>query len=154
MKRNVLAAVVAALACVSMAQAEVVIETVTVGRPGNTGELSGEGAGGYYGPDRICGRVNYVYNIGKYEVTNGQYTEFLNAVAATDTYGLYNTRMLSSSYGSKIRRTDSSGSYAYLVDADEGGSGWNREALVAVGLAIAAAVAIKIPALFGINAYA
>ncbi|MGB2985088.1 MAG: hypothetical protein WBE26_04325, partial [Phycisphaerae bacterium] len=30
-----------------------VIETVPVGNPGNAGELSGEGAGGY-GPDRIC----------------------------------------------------------------------------------------------------
>ena len=42
--------------------------------------------------DRICGSVGYNYNIGKYEVTAGQYTEFLNAVARTDTYGLYNTQ--------------------------------------------------------------
>ena len=32
-----------------------------------------------------------------------------------------------------------------------GGSGWNREATVAVGLAVAAGVAIKIPELFGIT---
>ena len=67
------------------------IETVPVGNPGNAGSLSGAGAGGY-GPDRICGAVDYTYNIGKYEVTAGQYTEFLNAVAETDTYGLYNTK--------------------------------------------------------------
>ena len=37
---------------VANVQAEVVIETVTVGDPGNAGELSGEGAGGA-GPNRI-----------------------------------------------------------------------------------------------------
>ena len=93
------------------------IETVTIGNPGNSGELSGEGAGGY-GPDRICGAVDYVYNIGKYEVTAGQYAEFLNAVADTDTYGLYNTSMWSSSYGCKIERSGSSGSYTYSVAGD------------------------------------
>jgi sulfatase modifying factor 1 len=90
----------------------VVIETATVGNPGNPGELSGEGAGGY-GPDRICGAVDYEYNIGKYEVTAGQYCAFLNAVAATDTYGLYNTNMDSSSYGCQITRNGTSGSYTY-----------------------------------------
>ena len=47
------------------------IETVTVGNPGNAGELSGAGAGGT-GDTRISGAVDYVYNIGKYEVTAGQ----------------------------------------------------------------------------------
>lgn len=37
------------------------------------------------------------------------------------------------------------------TDAGESGVGWNREALVAVGLAVAAAVAIKIPELFGVR---
>jgi len=62
--------------------------------------------------------VDYTYNIGKYEVTAGQYTEFLNKVAATDTYGLYNTSMWSSSYGCKIQRSGSSGSYTYSVAGD------------------------------------
>jgi MYXO-CTERM domain-containing protein len=93
------------------------IETVPVGNPGNAGELSGSGAGGY-GPDRICGRVDYEYNIGKYEVTAGQYTEFLNAVAATDTYGLYDMNMDSSYRGCKIQRSGSSGSYTYSVAGD------------------------------------
>lgn len=103
-----------------MAQAEVIIDTVIVGNTGNAGEQSGAGAGGY-GPDRICGAVEYVYRIGKFEVTAGQYTEFLNAVAATDTYGLYNTEMLSRDVGCKIRRTGSPGSYVYLVDPDGDG---------------------------------
>ncbi len=95
------------------------IETVPVGNPGNAGELSGEGAGGF-GPDRICGRVDYTYNIGKYEVTAGEYCSFLNAVAATDTYGLYNTYMSMTSYGSGIARTGggtAGNPYTYRVDA-------------------------------------
>ncbi|MBN1489479.1 MAG: hypothetical protein JXA69_06125, partial [Phycisphaerae bacterium] len=79
------------------------IETVPVGNPGNAGEWSGQSYGGC-GPDRVCGAVDYTYNIGKYEVTAGQYTAFLNKVAATDAYGLYNTNMWSSSYGCKIQR--------------------------------------------------
>jgi len=85
-------------------QAAITIDTVRVGNPGNVGELSGSGAGGY-GPDRICGAVAYTYNIGKFEVTAGQYTAFLNAVAATDTYGLYNTAMSNTSWGSGIARS-------------------------------------------------
>jgi probable HAF family extracellular repeat protein len=64
------------------------------------------------------GSVDHVYNIGKYEVTAGQYCEFLNAKAKTDTYGLYNFGMWSSSVGCKIQRTGNSGSYAYSVAAD------------------------------------
>ena len=103
--------------CVVSAQATVIIDTVPVGNPGNAGELSGVDAGGY-GPDRICGAVDYTYNIGKYEVTGGQYAAFLNAVAATDTYGLYNTGMWSETYGCKIQRSGSSGSYTYSVASD------------------------------------
>ena len=39
------------------------------------------------------GGVSYVYNIGKYEVTNSQYAEFLNAVAASDPNDLYSSEM-------------------------------------------------------------
>ncbi len=81
-----------------------VVDTVPVGNAGNVGELSGRGAGGY-GPDRICGSVAYDYRIGKYEVTAGQYAEFLNAVAGTDTYGLYNTNMSRTNFGSGITRS-------------------------------------------------
>jgi formylglycine-generating enzyme len=91
------------------------LETVRVGDPGNAGELSGDGYS--YGPYRICGSVGYSYNIGKYEVTAKQYTDFLNKVAATDTYGLYNTNMDTAvdSYGCNIKRTGTSGSYSYTV---------------------------------------
>ena len=44
--------------------------------------------------DTGFGRVDYDYNIGKYDVTAKEYCEFLNAVAkVSDTYGLYNTKM-------------------------------------------------------------
>jgi formylglycine-generating enzyme required for sulfatase activity len=108
---------VAVLVAVAAAAQAVTIDLVPVGNPGNAGELSGAGAGGY-GPDRICGAVGYVYNIGKYEVTAAQYTAFLNAVAATDAYGLYNTNMWSDTYGCKIQRSGTSGSYTYSVAAD------------------------------------
>ena len=110
-------AVIALCGCVAGASANAVIDTVTVGNPGNAGEWSGESYGGY-GPDRICGAVDYEFNIGTYEVTTGQYTDFLNAVADTDTYGLYNTTMWSGTYGCKIERIGSSGSYTYSVADD------------------------------------
>ena len=113
----ILAGAVVAFAVVAQA-APITIPTVPVGNTGNTGELSGASAPGGYGSDAICGAVNYLYQIGKYEVTAGQYTAFLNAVAKTDTYGLYDTYMWSSDYGCKIQQTGSSGSYTYAVAAD------------------------------------
>jgi len=83
----------------------VVIDCVTVGNAGNA-------------PDAVFGGVNYEYQIGKYEVTAGQYCEFLNAVAASDDYELYDTQMWSSSYGCKIERTESPGSYMYSIADD------------------------------------
>ena len=90
----------------------VVIETVPVGNPGNAGDSR---YGGY-------GSVGYTFNIGKYEVTAGQYTEFLNAVAKTDTYGLYNPYMDYDAFpdwlGCNIKRSGSAGSYTYSVASD------------------------------------
>ena len=99
------------------------IQTVPVGNPGNPGEWSGESLGGYGPVGRICGAVNYEYNIGKFEVTAWEYCEFLNAVAKTDTYGLYNPQMAdtTNTLGCNIQRTGSRlnpGSYAYSVASD------------------------------------
>jgi len=116
MKKGWIAGLAVMLAIAPMGMA-VTVATVPVGNPNNDGELSGTGAGGY-GPDRICGAVGYAYNIGKFEVTAGQYTDFLNAVAAIDTHGLYNTDMWASTYGCKIQRSGSSGGYAYSVASD------------------------------------
>ncbi|MCY2930765.1 MAG: SUMF1/EgtB/PvdO family nonheme iron enzyme [Planctomycetota bacterium] len=90
---------------------------VTVGDPGNAGELSGAGAGGT-GHNRICGQVDCTYKICTFEVTAGQYTAFLSAVAETDAYGLYNAGMANTTYGSGIARSGAPGSYVYSVDSD------------------------------------
>jgi len=70
---------------------------VPVGNPGNAPDTR------YATPG--YGAVAYEYNIGKYEVTAGQYTAFLNAVAGVDTYALYNTDMSDTGLGSGIART-------------------------------------------------
>ena len=87
-----------------------VIDTVTVGNPGNAADTRYETPG--------YGGVAYTYNISRYEVTAGQYCDFLNAVAATDTYDLYNTQMWASYDGCKIERSGISGSYRYSAEAD------------------------------------
>ena len=103
--------VVAALVLLATGAVQaVVIDTVTVGNPGNVADTR-YGSPGY-------GSVAYTYNIGKYEVTASQYTAFLNAVAKTDTYGLYKTGMSGTEYGCGIARSGSSGNYTYSVDAN------------------------------------
>jgi sulfatase modifying factor 1 len=106
------------LGCPVGARANVVIDTVSVGNLGNVGELSGEGAGGF-GPDRICGSVAYAYGMGRFECTTQQYADFLNAVAADDTYDLYNTEMGSGYYPCGIERTGSAGNYSYSVWSED-----------------------------------
>jgi len=107
---------VAVLLCDTIVLAQVDIEWVIVGDLGNVGELRGEGAG-ETGPNRVSGAVDYVFRIGKYEVSNGQYIEFLNAVAAIeDTHELYNTTGqeggMPGTYGG-IERTGTAGDYNY-----------------------------------------
>jgi len=84
----------------------ITVSTVPVGYRGNAND---PGTGG------IFGSVNYSYRIGTTEVTVGQYTAFLNAVASTDTYGLYNPVMAFNENGSVISRDGSPGSYTYNV---------------------------------------
>jgi formylglycine-generating enzyme required for sulfatase activity len=88
----------------------VTINTIPVGDAGNAGEVQSQG---------IFGAVAYDYRIGTTEVTNAQYVEFLNAVAADDTYGLYNTSM-DSDTRSGITRTGMSPNYGYSVKPNVG----------------------------------
>jgi len=83
----------------------------TVGNPGNAGELSGIGAGGF-GPDAIVGAVDNTYRISKTEVTNAQYTEFLNAVDpnAANPLGLFNTSMAGNFGGIELQVGNAVGS--------------------------------------------
>jgi len=96
----------------------VVIETVLIGNPGNPGEQSRIASS----DPTFYGGVAYTYRMGKYEVTAGQYTAFLNAVAATDTHRLYHTRMDydadPSRNGCNIQRHGAAGSYTYSVSPD------------------------------------
>jgi formylglycine-generating enzyme required for sulfatase activity len=103
MKTNIItAALLAALAV--PASAIVNIDWVTVGNAGNTAESwTGYGA------------VNYTYNIGKHEVTIGQYAEFLNAAAQSDPYGLWHSFMETRLTTAGISRSGNSGSYSYSV---------------------------------------
>jgi len=77
----------------------VAIDWVTVDAPGNAADSTGFGA------------VGATYRIARSEVTNAQYAGFLNAVAATDTFALYNTSMASGLGG--ITRSGSTGSFSY-----------------------------------------
>ena len=88
------------LGCVSGASA-VSMETVTVGNAGNAADDTG------------YGWVSTTYNMGTYEVTAGQYAEFLNAVAKSDPYGLYNSSMDSNAQGCQITQHGSDGNYTY-----------------------------------------
>lgn len=120
MKLYKLSSMILAVVCCTVVAQAVTIETVPVGNPGNAGEWSGESYGGR-GPNRICGAVGYTYNIGKYEVTAGQYTAFLNSVGRVDTYGLYNPNMSRTDEGSGIARSGggtAGNPYTYSVDAN------------------------------------
>lgn len=76
-------------------------ETVPVGSPGNPADGTGFGA------------VPYAYRIGKHEVTNAQYCDFLNRVASKDSHGLYDSRM-ADEYGG-ILRAGTEGRYSYRI---------------------------------------
>ena len=109
MKSANLLILAATAALITSASASVTMDWVNVGNAGNAADTA-DGDRFTTGVQRY-GAVGYTYQVGKYEVTNAQYGAFLNAKAATDSYGLYNSIM--SSYG--ITRSGSSGSYSYSV---------------------------------------
>ena len=79
----------------------VVHDFVEVGNPGNLANYNGFGA------------VGYAYKIGKFEVTVNQYSTYLNAVARSDPYGVYNSMMYSDMNVRGIFRQGSNGAYSY-----------------------------------------
>jgi formylglycine-generating enzyme len=99
-------AVLAGICLVTPALAIVTMDYVTVGNPSNATDTE---TGSLYGA------VAYAYNIAKNETTISQYAAFLNAVAKTDAYGLYNASMTTSSING-ISRSGSSGSFTYSVN--------------------------------------
>ena len=99
----------------NMATGHASLELVTVGDTGNDADTLV-----MIDESSSHGSVGYTYKIGKYDVTAAQYCRFLNAVAATDTYSLYNTYMADGeSYctGCGIIQDGSSGNYTYTVMA-------------------------------------
>jgi len=100
MKRNLplpTCTIVAAL--ITSASATVTMDWVTIGNANNAADTTGYGA------------VDHAYKIGKYEVTNAQYGEFLNAKGKSNANGIYNANM--PSYG--ITQSGTSGSFSYTV---------------------------------------
>jgi sulfatase modifying factor 1 len=89
------------------ARAQLTIDWLTVGDAGNAADTTGYGA------------VPDSFRIMKYELTNQQYTAFLNSVAATDTYSLYNSQMGSDARGG-ITQSGASGSYTYATKTNMG----------------------------------
>jgi formylglycine-generating enzyme len=77
-------------------------------------------------PSTTHGAVDHAYQMGTYDVTVGQYCQFLNAVAKNDTYGLYSSYMATGITSQdnftgpqisriNITRSGSPGSYSYTV---------------------------------------
>jgi formylglycine-generating enzyme len=97
-------------------EAQMVIQTVLVGNPGNAPDPHVD----FDGNSNRYGSVGYRYRIGKYDVTIAQYCRFLNAVAKSDAYGLYNPRMGTDLNVAGIRRSGVAGSRSYAV-MDNGG---------------------------------
>ena len=108
--------VAALLASLAVPAHAVTYDLVPVGNAGNANDPA---------TGNLYGGVNYPYQIGKYDVTIGQYTTFLNAVAVTDTYSLYNASMATDFNVAGIARTGSSGSYTYSAITN-GGNSANR----------------------------
>jgi formylglycine-generating enzyme len=79
------------------------IEMVKVGNVGNAADSTTYGA------------VPYEYSIGKHEVTLAQYTAFLNAVAATDTYFLYSPSMATDTEIAGIVQNGASPNFTYSL---------------------------------------
>jgi formylglycine-generating enzyme required for sulfatase activity len=87
------------------------IKTVPIGNPGNRPDSRFSPVlepGGY-------GSVPYHFRIGKTEITNSQYVEFLNAVAATDTYELFALDSMSWSHGGIYRLVEDGGTWSYHI---------------------------------------
>ena len=100
MKRNLplfTCALVAAL--ITSASATVTMDWVSIGNANNAADYTGYGA------------VDHAYRIGKYEVTNAQYGEFLNAKGQSNSNNIYNASM--PTYG--ITQLGTSGSFSYTV---------------------------------------
>jgi len=93
-----------ALASIAATVFAVTIDTRTINNVGNAGN-STNGLGG----------VSYVYQMGRFEVTNSQYAEFLNAVGRSNTNNIYNASMGTDAVNGGITQSGASGAFVYTV---------------------------------------
>lgn len=86
----------------------VTIETVPIGNAGNAPH-----------PQYGNGAVEYAHRLGKYEVTNAEYVDFLNSVDPTgaNKLALYSTSMTSDAKGGIVRNTAALNGMKYEVKA-------------------------------------
>jgi hypothetical protein len=94
-----------ALLLQSPSASAVTLDWVTVGSPGNACDAQAEGC---------FGAVAQSYRISKYEITNDDYAEFLNAVAASDPNSVFNPG------APGIAQSGSPGSYTYTPEVGLG----------------------------------
>ena len=108
-KTNMRAAICVFLFGVCSLKAGHIYETfswASVGDPGNEGYTG-------WAP---AGKVDYVYNISKYETTISQYAVFLNSVASiSDPYRLYRPDMFYNNNLRILKNTNTDGSFSYVV---------------------------------------
>ena len=83
-----------------------IFEYVSISDIGNSNDDSG------------IGSVNYEFKMSKFLITNNEYVEFLNSIASTDLYGLYDLNMSNNRGG--IIRSGSDGSYSYSIRTNYG----------------------------------
>jgi formylglycine-generating enzyme required for sulfatase activity len=80
------------------------IASVVVSDPGNAPD-----------PATQVGSVDHEFRMGQFDITIGQYTLFLNAVAQFDPHGLYNPKMATDLMVAGIARMGSPGRFRYRV---------------------------------------
>jgi len=110
--RTITTATLLAVTGFSLASASAVtIDWVTVGNPDNPWDMR-----------MMLGKVVDTYRIGKYEVTNAQYTEFLNAVDPTGAKpnDIYNNSMGTNTCGGIAFNKDAANGSKYSVKANMG----------------------------------
>ncbi len=79
-----------------------------IGNPGNAADTNG------------LGSVARPYRIALHELTNADYVQFLNAVAATDTHDLFDFDIMTDTDRGGILRSGSPGSFTYATKTDFG----------------------------------
>lgn len=92
---------------------------------GNAGNGPDQFSPGFYTESDGLGAVPYDFLIAKHEVTNAEYTEYLNAVAASDPNGVFNTLMQTDPRGGIVQE-GMDGSFTYSTKTNMGDKpvGW------------------------------